>query len=92
MTAVRNLHDVSLEFLNYSIQEPIEVSYFDDGIRADFPSPANDFQELKSLLTKKFSEHHQAKFSVQDSMKSLGIDSCDTVVLYKALHNTIYEK
>lgn len=33
MTAVRNLHDVTLEFLNFSIQEIIEVSYIDYGIQ-----------------------------------------------------------
>ncbi len=89
MTAIRNLHDVSLEFLTISLSETIEVSYFDDGIRAGFPSPANDFQELKISFDKEvFGTSPSTIFCAKvigDSMKNLGIDSGDTIVVDRIL-------
>jgi len=89
MKAIRNLHDVSLQFLNIFIQDPIEVPYFPDGVRAGFPSPANDFQELKISFDKEVfgnspSTIYCAKV-IGDSMKDLGIVDGDTVVVDKIL-------
>jgi hypothetical protein len=40
---VRNPNNVTLKFLNADLTSINEVAYFDDGISAGFPSPADDF-------------------------------------------------
>ena len=49
---VRNINSVTLEFLISDLTSIHEVPFFDDGISAGFPSPADDFQELKISFDK----------------------------------------
>lgn len=89
MVSVRNLYDVSLQFLPVSTQEPVEVSYFDDGIRAGFPSPADDFQELTiSFDNEVFGNSPSTIFCAKvigDSMKDLGIHDGDIIAIDRIL-------
>ena len=41
---VINLNNVTLEFLTSDLTSINEVPFFDEGISAGFPSPADDFQ------------------------------------------------
>ena len=60
--------------LTFFIPEPIEdagVNFFDTGISAGFPSPADDFLEFDLSLDKKLIKHPSATFFVRASGTSM---------------------
>ncbi|PZR18906.1 MAG: peptidase S24 [Flavobacterium psychrophilum] len=89
MKMIPVINDIKLTFLRPDISEIIEVPYFDDGVSAGFPSPADDWQEVKiSLDNEVFGNNVSIKFCVRvsgHSMKNAGIEDGDVVVVNKLL-------
>lgn len=90
---VRNLYqnqlDVSLTFLQIEVNEPISLPYFDDGVHAGFPSPADDFKELTISFDKEvFGNSPSTTFCARvsgSSMKDAGIHDGDVIVVDRLL-------
>lgn len=64
------------------------LPYADQGIRAGFPSPAQDYMELAIDLNKELIKHPASTFYgrvVGDSMKDEGIEEGDILVIDKSL-------
>lgn len=64
------------------------LPYADQGIRAGFPSPAQDYMELAIDLNKELIKHPASTFYgrvVGDSMKDEGIEDGDILVIDKSL-------
>lgn len=64
------------------------LPYADRGIRAGFPSPAQDYMELAIDLNKELIKHPASTFYgrvVGDSMKDEGIEEGDILVIDKSL-------
>lgn len=81
--------NVSLLFLD-PVQIPsVWAPYFEDGVPAGFPSPADDWQEVRiSFDQEVFGHSPSTKFCVKvvgHSMKNAGIDDGDIVVVDKGL-------
>lgn len=74
-----------MKFAKGDVCEIIEVPFFDGGIRAGFPSPANDFEELKISFDKEvFGTSPSTTFCAKvtgTSMKGAGIDDGDVIVI-----------
>lgn len=73
----------ALEFLNSN-----SLPYFKSGVRAGFPSPADDYLEDNICLQDLLVEHPAATFLVRiegDSMKDAGILNGDIAVVDRAL-------
>jgi len=69
------------------VRHSLPIPVFLTGIRAGFPSPADDFSE-KRLDLNQLIEHPEATFYAYaegDSMQGLGIDDGDLLVVDKAL-------
>lgn len=72
--------------IDISSSQPIQ--YADEGIRAGFPSPAQDFMEQTIDLNKEIVRHPASTFYgrvVGDSMKDEGIEEGDILVIDKSL-------
>ncbi len=86
---LRNLHNVTLQFLQPDLTTPFEVPFYDDGVSAGFPSPANDFQELKISFDKEvFGSSPSTTFCARvsgHSMKNAGISDGDIIVVDRLL-------
>jgi DNA polymerase V len=77
----------SLNF--FSAEEIAEISrpYFEEGIKAGFPSPAGDFAETSIDLNKELIQNPNATFYARvcgDSMMDMGIDDGDLLVIDKS--------
>lgn len=83
------MENVSLKFLDVDLSLSNEVPFFDGGVQAGFPSPANDFQELKISFDKEvFGTSPSTIFCARvtgHSMKGAGIDNNDVIVVDRLL-------
>lgn len=78
----------NLEIYSIDINSSLPLPYADDGIRAGFPSPAQDYMELSIDLNKELIKHPSSTFYgrvVGDSMKDEGIEDGDVLVIDKSL-------
>ena len=85
---VRNINSVTLEFLTSDLTSIHEVPFFDDGISAGFPSPADEYVEGKLDLNKYLISNPPATFFVRatgDSMTGAGIYSGDVLVVDRSI-------
>ena len=86
---LRSLHSTTtLDFFfpDYSIN--LELPFFDIGISAGFPSPADDFIELTINLNKEFIKNKDTTFFARvkgHSMKDAGIFDGDLLIIDKSL-------
>lgn len=80
---------IKLEFLGLDRRSKIEVPYFDEGVQAGFPSPADDFQELKISFDKEvFSSSPSTIFCARvtgASMEGAGISNNDIIAVNRLL-------
>lgn len=77
-----------LEFYKSEIGVSLEIPYFEGGVSAGFPSPAEDFMHAKLDLNTLLVEHPSATYYVRvigDSMVGAGIVSGDLLVVDKSL-------
>ena len=71
-----------------STETALELPIIDEGISAGFPSPAQDFVDLSIDLNKELIKNPSATFYGRvkgDSMKDLGIDNGDLLIIDKSL-------
>lgn len=78
------------ELIIYKIDlsTPLPLPYADEGIRAGFPSPAQDYLQQAIDLNKEIVRHPASTFYgrvVGDSMKDEGIEEGDILVIDKSL-------
>lgn len=78
----------TLEFYIPDYSSELELPFFDVGISAGFPSPADDFIELTIDLNKHLIKHKDATFFAKvkgNSMINAGIHDGDLLVIDKSL-------
>ena len=78
----------NLEIHSIDISTSLPLQYADEGIRAGFPSPAQDYLEQAIDLNKEIVKHPASTFYgrvVGDSMKDEGIEEGDILVIDKSL-------
>ncbi|MBP1223495.1 LexA family protein [Flavobacterium sp. 1355] len=84
-----NLNRVkTLEFYIPDNSSKIELPFFDVGISAGFPSPADDFIELTIDLNREFIKHKDTTYFARvkgHSMKNVGITDGDLLIIDKSL-------
>ena len=89
MMPERFLNTMKIEFLNSDLNSIIEMPYFDGGIQAGFPSPANDFQELSISFDKVvFGSSSSTIFCARvtgSSMEGAGISNNDIIAVNRLL-------
>lgn len=79
---------MKIEVHNIDISSSIALQYADEGIRAGFPSPAQDYMQQAIDLNKELINHPSSTFYgrvVGDSMKDEGIEEGDILVIDKSL-------
>lgn len=77
-----------IEIHKIDISTSLPLQYADEGIRAGFPSPAQDYMEQTIDLNKELIKHPASTFLgrvVGDSMRDEGIDEGDILVIDKSL-------
>ncbi|MBP6068495.1 translesion error-prone DNA polymerase V autoproteolytic subunit [Bacteroides sp.] len=77
-----------LELYSSDTSTTLPLPYAEDGIRAGFPSPAQDYMELSIDLNKELVPHPSSTFYGRvkgDSMKDEGIEEGDILVIDKSL-------
>lgn len=70
------------------LSSELELAFAEQGIRAGFPSPAQDYMVNSIDLNKELIRHPATTFyarAVGDSMKDCGIDDGDLLVIDKAI-------
>ena len=78
----------NLEIHNIDISTRLPLQYADEGIRAGFPSPAQDYIEQAIDLNKELIKHPASTFYgrvVGDSMRDEGIEEGDILIIDKSL-------
>ena len=78
----------NLEIHSIDISTSLPLQYADEGIRAGFPSPAQDYLEQAIDLNKEIVKHPASTLYgrvVGDSMKDEGIEEGDILVIDKSL-------
>lgn len=79
------------EFFEFYVPDystDLEIPFFDLGISAGFPSPAQDFTELRINLNKQFIKNQDTTFILKvkgHSMKNIGIFDDDFIIVDKSL-------
>jgi DNA polymerase V len=77
-----------LDFFSLESDTPMKLPLFDSKISAGFPSPAEDYVELKLDLNEHLIQHPAATFFVKvsgHSMKEAGIHDGDMLIVDRAL-------
>ncbi len=86
---LRSLHSTTtLDFFFPDYSTSLEIPFFDIGISAGFPSPADDFIELTINLNKEFIKNKDTTFFARvkgHSMKDAGIFDGDLLIIDKSL-------
>jgi DNA polymerase V len=86
---LRNLYTTpTLEFFTPDFGSELDLPFFDVGISAGFPSPADDFIELTIDLNRHLIKNKDATFFAKvkgNSMKNAGINDGDLLVIDKSL-------
>jgi DNA polymerase V len=78
----------TMEFYFPDYSTKLELPFFDVGISAGFPSPADDFIELTIDLNKEFIKNRDSTFFAKvkgHSMKDAGINDGDLLIIDKSL-------
>ncbi|MEL5896291.1 translesion error-prone DNA polymerase V autoproteolytic subunit [Bacteroides sp. GD17] len=78
----------NIEIHSIDVSTSLPLQYADEGIRAGFPSPAQDYMEQAIDLNKELIKHPASTFYgrvVGDSMKDEGIEEGDILVIDKSL-------
>lgn len=78
----------SIKLHSVDISSNLPLPYADEGIKAGFPSPAQDYMEQAIDLNKELIKHPASTFFgkvVGDSMKDEGIEEGDILVIDKSL-------
>ena len=78
----------TLEFYIPDYTTDLDVIFVDAGIKAGFPSPADDFIELSIDLNKEYVKNRDCTFYAKvkgDSMKNAGIFDGDLLIIDKSL-------
>jgi len=78
----------SIELYIPDIKSEIKLPFFDVGISAGFPSPADDFIESSIDLNKEFIKHKYTTYFARvkgHSMKNVGINDGDLLIIDKSL-------
>lgn len=78
----------NIEIHLVDLSTSLPLPYDDEGIRAGFPSPAQDYMEQAIDLNKELIKHPSSTFYgrvVGDSMKGEGIEDGDILVIDKSL-------
>lgn len=78
----------NLTIYKVDAESHLPLPYADEGIRAGFPSPAQDYMELAIDLNKELIKHPTSTFYgrvVGDSMRDEGIEEGDILVIDKSL-------
>ena len=84
-----------LEIFSGSFETILELPFADEGVRAGFPSPAQDYMDKSLDFNKELISHPAATFYAKvtgESMINAGISDGDIVVIDRALepkHNDI---
>ncbi|WP_395075680.1 LexA family protein [Flavobacterium sp.] len=85
----RFLNTVKIEWLSFDLNFSTVMPYFDDGIQAGFPSPANDFEELTISFDKEvFGSSPSTIFCARvtgASMEGAGISDNDIIAVDRLL-------
>lgn len=77
-----------IKFITSEFSTPLELPFADGGIRAGFPSPAQDYIDLSLDLNRDLIQHPAATFYAKvigDSMKEAGILPGDILVIDRSL-------
>lgn len=79
-----------MKLIMYSadLSKELALTFADGGIRAGFPSPAQDFMDESIDLNRELVRHPATTFyarAVGDSMKGCGIDDGDLLVIDKSI-------
>ncbi len=86
---LRRLHRTAiLEFYFPDYSSKLDLPFYDVGISAGFPSPADDFIELTIDLNKEFIKNKDSTFFAKvkgHSMKDAGIYDGDLLIIDKSL-------
>ena len=89
---LKPLHKTNLlEFYPAELETNLKMPYFEDGVSAGFPSPAEDYMQAKLDLNELLVEHPSATYYVRvngDSMLGAGIVSGDLLVVDRSLEVT----
>lgn len=89
---LKTLHKTKqLEFYTSELGTALKTPYFEGGISAGFPSPADDYLHAKLDLNELLVEHPSATYYVRvngDSMLGAGIVSGDLLVVDRSLEVT----
>ena len=78
----------TLDFFTPSITTRVELPFYDVGIQAGFPSPADDFIELSIDINKEYIKNRDATFFARvkgHSMKNVGIFDGDLLIIDKSI-------
>ena len=78
----------TLDFFTPSITTRVELPFYDVGIQAGFPSPADDFIELSIDINKEYIKNRDATFFAKvkgHSMKNVGIFDGDLLIIDKSI-------
>ena len=86
---LQKLHTTkTIDFYTADTELHIELPLIDQGISAGFPSPAQDFLDMSIDLNKELIKNPSATFYGRvkgDSMKDIGIDDGDLLIIDKSL-------
>lgn len=86
---LKSIHNSEFfEFYVPDYSTDLEIPFFDLGISAGFPSPAQDFTELRINLNKQFIKNQDTTFILKvkgHSMKNIGIFDDDFIIVDKSL-------
>ncbi len=77
-----------IDFFSVSTETSLELPVVGEAVRAGFPSPADDFLDVSIDLNKELIKHPAATFFGRvngDSMKDIGIDDGDLLIIDKSL-------
>ena len=78
----------TLEFYTPDFSTEVELPYIDAGLRAGFPSPADDFIEISIDINKEYIKNRDTTFFAKvkgDSMVNAGIFDGDLLIIDKSL-------
>ena len=78
----------TLDFFTPSMTTRVELPFYDVGIQAGFPSPADDFIELSIDINKEYIKNRDATFFARvkgHSMKNVGIFDGDLLIIDKSI-------
>lgn len=82
------MEEKKLEFYTPSLLTDTLIPYFDTGLFAGFPSPAEDYAELKIDLNKELIRNRDATFFARikgKSMEDIGLQEGDILIIDRSL-------